>query len=62
MGEIVRFVSKSERERARLIREARALYDSIFPPDGGIRVQLDRVPAGHSAKEASAYPAGGERL
>ncbi|MBH5397316.1 hypothetical protein HZZ13_05850 [Bradyrhizobium sp. CNPSo 4010] len=32
MGEIVRFVSKSELEKARLIREARAIYDSIFPP------------------------------
>ncbi|WP_164936562.1 MULTISPECIES: hypothetical protein [Bradyrhizobium] len=31
MGDIVRFVSKSELERARLIREARAIYDSIFP-------------------------------
>ena len=29
---VVRFVPKSERERARLIREARAIYDSIFPP------------------------------
>jgi len=62
MGEIVRFISKSERERARLIREARAVYDSIFPPDGRIRVQLDRVPVGHSAKEANAYLAGGELL
>lgn len=32
MGEIVRFIPKSELERARLIREARAIYDSIFPP------------------------------
>lgn len=32
MGEVVRFVSKSDRERDRLIREARAIYDSIFPP------------------------------
>jgi hypothetical protein len=32
MGEVVRFIPKSERERARLIREARAIYDSIFPP------------------------------
>ncbi len=32
MGEIIRFVPKAERERARLIREARAIYDSIFPP------------------------------
>ncbi len=31
MGEVVRFVSRSERERIRLIREARAIYDSIFP-------------------------------
>jgi hypothetical protein len=32
MGEVIRFISKSERERIRLIREARANYDSIFPP------------------------------
>ena len=31
MGEVVRFVAKSELERARLIREARAIYESIFP-------------------------------
>ncbi|MBR0851911.1 hypothetical protein JQ543_29520 [Bradyrhizobium diazoefficiens] len=32
MGEVIQFVSRSERERARLIKEARAIYDSIFPP------------------------------
>jgi hypothetical protein len=32
MGEIVRFVPKSDQERARLIREARAIYEQIFPP------------------------------
>ncbi|HXO70652.1 MAG TPA: hypothetical protein VN838_16950 [Bradyrhizobium sp.] len=32
MGEVIRFVPKSERERARLIRVARAMYDSVFPP------------------------------
>ena len=32
VGDVVRFVPKSELERARLIREARAIYDSIFPP------------------------------
>jgi hypothetical protein len=32
MGEIVAFASKSELKRLRLIREARAIYDSIFPP------------------------------
>jgi hypothetical protein len=37
VGEVVRFVSKSETERARLIREARAIYDSIFPPADPVR-------------------------
>lgn len=32
MGQVIRFISKSERERIRLIQEARAIYDSIFPP------------------------------
>ena len=32
MGEVIRFVSKSERERIKLIRQARAFYDSVFPP------------------------------
>jgi hypothetical protein len=31
MGEVIRFVPKHERERARLVREARAIYDSVFP-------------------------------
>ena len=31
MGEVIRFISKSERERIRLIQEARARYESIFP-------------------------------
>jgi hypothetical protein len=32
MGEVVRLVTKSELERARLIREARAMYERVFPP------------------------------
>jgi len=32
MGEVVRFVPKAEMERARLIREARANYERVFPP------------------------------
>ena len=32
MGEVVRFVPKAELERARLIREARVIYEYIFPP------------------------------
>jgi len=31
MGEVIRFIPKAELERARLIREARAIYESIFP-------------------------------
>ena len=36
MGEVIRFISKAERERLRLIREARAIYDGVFPPSESI--------------------------
>ena len=39
MGEVIRFIPKSELERIRLIREARAIYDSIFPPSDSVREQ-----------------------
>jgi hypothetical protein len=41
VGDIVRFVPKSELERARLIREARAIYDSIFPSAAPDRAPQD---------------------
>ena len=41
MAEIIQFVPKSELERARLVREARAIYDSIFPPADAIGEQGD---------------------
>ena len=41
MGEVIRFVPKSERERGRLIREARAIYDSIFPRADPVSEQQD---------------------
>ena len=41
MGEIVGFVSKSELDRVRLIREARAIYDSIFPPTDAVGERPD---------------------
>lgn len=41
MGEVIRFVPKSELERARLIREARPMYDSIFPPADSVGEQRD---------------------
>jgi hypothetical protein len=48
MGELIRFVSKSERERARLIQEARAIYDSIFPPGDPAGERQDRVTIGRA--------------
>ncbi|MFB6460412.1 hypothetical protein [Bradyrhizobium tunisiense] len=41
MGDIVRFIPKTELERARLIREARAIYDSIFPSAASERATQD---------------------
>ena len=49
MGEVIRFISKSERERARLIREARATYDSVFPPADPVSEQLDEAPSSADA-------------
>ena len=33
MGEVIQFMPKATLERARLIREARAIYESIFPTE-----------------------------
>ena len=41
MGDIVQLVLKSELERMRLIREARAIYDSIFPQTDVVGAQPD---------------------
>jgi hypothetical protein len=54
MGELVRFVSKSERERVRLVREARAIYDSIFPSADRSEEQQHRVTASHMVNDATA--------
>jgi hypothetical protein len=47
MGEVIPLVAKYERERARLIREARAIYDSVFPPSDPVREQRDKASASH---------------
>ena len=47
MGEVIRFITRSERERARLIREARAVYNSIFPPADPISEQ-DKAPSSYT--------------
>jgi hypothetical protein len=50
MGQVTQFVSRSERERLRLIQEARAIYDSIFP---------SADPAGEQDKATISRAAGG---
>lgn len=53
MGDVIPFVSKSERERARLIREARAIYDSIFPPSEPANQPEGRVSKPRTGEVAS---------
>jgi hypothetical protein len=55
MGEVIRFIPKSERERGRLIREARAIYDSIFPSSDPIGGQQDNAPLSRAMIGANAY-------
>jgi hypothetical protein len=52
MSDVIRFVSRSERERSRLIREARAIYDSIFPPADLVNEQHNTAPSGHTGANA----------
>ena len=54
MGELIQFVPKSERERVRLIREARAIYDSIFPSTGSISEGGDKAPVLRTIGSANA--------
>ena len=62
MGEVIRFVPKSERERARLIREARAIYDSIFPPADPVSEKQNKAPVSHTVSGANAYRSDGVLL
>ena len=62
MGEIVRFVPKSERERARLIREARAMYHSIFPPADPASEKQNKAPVSHTVGGANAHRSDGVLL
>jgi hypothetical protein len=61
MGEVIRFISKAERERLRLIREARANYDSVFPPSDSVKERRDNTPIVHSVNGAAVHQ-GGETL
>jgi hypothetical protein len=54
MGEVIRLISKAERERLRLIREARAIYDGVFPPSESISGKPDERRITHTVTEADA--------
>jgi hypothetical protein len=47
MGEVIRFVPKHDREQARLVREARAIYDSSFRPADPVNERQDKAPVSH---------------
>jgi hypothetical protein len=55
MGEVIRFVPKSERERGRLIREARAIYNSIFPPADPVGEKQNKAPISHTLSGGNAH-------
>jgi hypothetical protein len=59
MAEIIQFIPKSEYERARLIREARAIYDSIFPPADPVSEQQNKAPLSRSASGSKVYRSDG---
>ena len=59
MGEVIRFVPKSERERVSLIREARAIYDRIFPPADPVSEQQDKAPVSRTASGANGHRSDG---
>ena len=48
MGEVIRFIPKAERERLRPIREARAMYDSVFPANEFVNRQTENAPVVYS--------------
>ena len=59
MGEVIRFVPKYERERARLVREARAIYDSIFPPADPSNEKQNGAPVSQAVIGTNACPGDG---
>jgi hypothetical protein len=62
MGKVVRFIPKSERERVRLVREARAIYDSIFPPADPVSEYQDKAPVSRTVSSVNAYRSDGAVL
>lgn len=58
MGEVIRFIPKSERERIRLIREARAIYESIFPSTNAVGGQRHKTSTSRAAGDSNALRRG----
>jgi hypothetical protein len=61
MGEVIQFIPKAERERLRLIREARANYNSVFPSADSVNEQRDNTSIVHSVNGTWIHQ-GGEPL
>jgi hypothetical protein len=59
MGEIIRFVTNSERERARLIREARRVYDNIFPTADRVGEKQNRAAVSKTVSGANTHRSDG---
>jgi hypothetical protein len=59
MGEVIRFISRSELERARLIRKSRAKYDKVFPPADPVSEQRDTTSVSHTVSDINAYHSDG---
>jgi hypothetical protein len=55
MAEIIQFVSASERERVRRVRQAHEIYDSIFPVEDPVGDQQSRAPEDHATGGAKDY-------
>jgi hypothetical protein len=62
MGEVIQFIPKSERERTRQIRRARALYESIFPPSDLVSEKRDNTPGSAVTSNANACRSDGGPL
>jgi hypothetical protein len=63
MGKVIRSIPESERERVRLIREARAIYGSIFFPQAdSVSEQQDKAPVSHTVDGADGYRSDGVLL
>ena len=59
MGEVIRFMPNSQCERARLIREARVIYERIFPSNDTSIEQPNAVPVRQTVGGANAHRSDG---